>query len=181
VRALRLSDSDDQRALRIVRAEAGDLDVIIDIREDAARWLSERGIEQWPVGTFHRQSSYIAQRIAAGEEYLSNFEGSVVGTLRLQWSDPDMWPGIENDAGYVHGFAVRREWAGRLIGRRLLQWAEMQIAAAGRTYLRLDCVAHNKALCQYYERAEFRSRGQVESVWGKSRTLHQRFEKQVAR
>lgn len=164
--------------LRIVLAKESDLDLVVEIREEAARWLSEQGIEQWPVGLFVRTSGYIATRIAAGEEYLGYVGDSAVGTLRLQWSDPGMWPNVEDDAGYAHGFAVRRAWAGRRIGFQMLQWAGARVVAAGRSYLRLDCVAHNEALCRYYEQAGFAPRGQVESRWGAS-TLHQRFEKRV--
>jgi len=155
------------------------LTTIIEIRQEAARWLETKGIEQWPVGLFNQMADYLAERIAAGEEYIVFLGESVVGTLRLQRSDPRMWPESGDDAGYVHGLAVRRERAGRGIGLEMLRWAEGQVVDAGKSLLRLDCVAHNARLVRYYEEAGFARAGQVETKWDGG-TLHQRFEKRVS-
>ena len=167
-------------SLRIVRAQINDLDTIVAILEEGARWLSDEGIEQWPVGLFSALPHLIADGIAAGEFHLVYLGETPVGALRLQWSDERMWPGADDgEAGYVHSLAVRRAWSGRGIGRQMLAWSEAEVAAAGRAYLRLDCVAHNVRLLRYYEEAGFTRRGRMESHWGDSSTVHQRFEKRV--
>ncbi len=47
--------------------------------------------------------------------------------------------------------------------RRLLRWAEDTAAAAGKSYLRLDCMTANEALRADYERAGFSYRGEASS------------------
>jgi protein-tyrosine phosphatase len=84
-----------------------------------------------------------------------------VATLALKWNDPTFWGDRPADAGYVHALAVRRAHAGSGLGARLLAWAEEQVAAAGREYLRLDCRAENDELRRYYERQGFAPRGEV--------------------
>jgi len=84
----------------------------------------------------------------------------------------------EDDALYLHGFAVRRALAGRGISLAMLTWAAERRREAGKPLLRLDCVAHNARLVRYYDEAGFSRRGTVESRWA---TLHQRFEKPVTR
>jgi GNAT superfamily N-acetyltransferase len=76
--------------------------------------------------------------------------GRAVGTLALQWSDEETWGNVSEDAGYVHGLAIRRDSAGRGVGRELLRWAEGSAA-----------VAENRALHEYYGGAGFGYRGRV--------------------
>jgi ribosomal protein S18 acetylase RimI-like enzyme len=139
--------------LRVRGARAEDLDAVLSILEDAARWMVSRGIEGWTPGSFSRRR--IADLVDRGEMYLAVLAGEPVGTFALQWSDEETWGDVPDDAGYVHGLAVRREFAGMGVGRELLGWLENRVSLAGREYLRLDCVADNEALNEYYRRADF--------------------------
>jgi ribosomal protein S18 acetylase RimI-like enzyme len=85
--------------------------------------------------------------------------------LALQRSDEETWGTVAGDAGYVHGLAIRRGFAGTGLGRELLRWAENMVAASGKKYLRLDCVAENTAFNEYYVRAGFGCRGRVPVRW----------------
>jgi GNAT superfamily N-acetyltransferase len=62
----------------------------------------------------------------------------------------------------VHCLAIRRAFAGIGLGRYLLQWAEQRIAAVGKKFIRLDCMAENPALCAYYEQVGFTHRGETQ-------------------
>ena len=95
---------------------------MLSILEEAAQWLVYLGIDQWQPGSFSRRR--IADRIERGEMYLAQLRGRAVGTLALQWSDEETWGDVPADAGYVHGLAIRREFAGKGLGRELLRWAE---------------------------------------------------------
>jgi len=149
--------------IRVVQARASDLDTVLSILEEAAQWLVSRGIDQWQPGSFSRQR--IADRIERGEMYLAELGGRPVGTLALQWSDEEIWGNVFKDAGYVHGIAIRREYAGKGLGLELLRWAENRVASSGKKYLRLDCTAGNQTLNESYERAGFARRGRTR-VWG---------------
>jgi ribosomal protein S18 acetylase RimI-like enzyme len=145
-------------ALEVRRAEPDDLEEVVSILSEAARWLLERGIRQWP-DPFPRDRA--AALLERGNFYLVLLDGKPVATFALLWSDPAFWGEQPDDAGYVHAVAVRRAYAGRGIGERLLEWAEAQAAAAGRTYLRLDCMSNNEVLRAYYERLGFEPRGEA--------------------
>jgi GNAT superfamily N-acetyltransferase len=144
---------------------------VLSILEEAAQWLVYRGIDQWQPGSFSRRR--IADRIERGEMYLAELRGRAVGTLALQWSDEETWGDVPADAGYVHGLAIRREFAGKGLGRELLRWAEERVAASDKKYLRLDCVAENRALNEYYRRAGFSYRGGA-LVWGLEVSLYEK-------
>lgn len=157
--------------VEVVRAEPADIEAVLSILEEAARWLAARGIDQWQPGSSPRER--LANRIERGEVFLAVLEGRPVGNIFLQWSDEETWGDVPDDAGYVHGLAIRRGLAGRGLGRELLRWAENRAAAAGRKYLRLDCAAGNRALNGYYRRAGFAFRGRA-SVRGLQVSLYEK-------
>jgi GNAT superfamily N-acetyltransferase len=99
-------------------ARTADLDAVLSILKDAARWMVGRGIEGWTPGSFSRRR--IADLVDRGEMYLAVLAGEPVGTFALQWSDEETWGAVPDDAGYVHGLAVRRDFAGMGVGRELL-------------------------------------------------------------
>ncbi len=130
------------------------MDQVVAVLEEASAWLLSLGIDQWPA-RFPRH--IVAERLVTHEYYLAWNDDEAVGTFSLQSSDPDLWGERPDDALYLHGLAVRRDHAG--LGRQLLAWAERRVAAAGRRYLRLDCMAGNPALRAYYERVGYRHTG----------------------
>jgi ribosomal protein S18 acetylase RimI-like enzyme len=140
------------------RAAPQDLDTVVAILSEAARWLLGRGIRQWP-DPFPRDRA--AALLERGEFYLARVDGEPAATFALLWSDPGFWGEQPPVAGYVHAIAVRRAYAGRGLGEQLLDWAEEQVAAAGREFLRLDCMSDNSVLREYYERLGFEPRGEA--------------------
>lgn len=156
--------------IRIEQAQSSDLETVLDILEEAARWITSLGIDQWRPGDFRDNPTYrerIAHNISCGEVYLAFLDAQVVGTFTLHYGekvDKNIWSGISNleEALYLHRLAIRRAFAGRGLGRDLLQWAEKMVAARNKKYLRLDCMAENHPLCSYYERAGFTYRGEVQ-------------------
>jgi GNAT superfamily N-acetyltransferase len=161
--------------IKLVQAQSSELDTVIDILEEAASWLASRGIEQWLPGAFlgPRYGS-IAEQVNRGEVYLAILDGKPVGTLTLQWQDKKFWGDVPDDAAYVHRIAIRRACGGKGLGRQLLQSAESTAAKVGKTFLRLDCMAENAALCEYYERANFLCRGEIEGNGWRGRLYEKR-------
>ena len=151
--------------LELRRADAGDLEVVRSVLEEASAWLLARGIEQWPA---RWGDEWIVPALAEGETWLAADGGEVFGTITLQSRDDLVWPGEPPVAGYVHRLAVRRGAAGR--GADLLAWGEHQVVAAGRTLVRLDCWGGNARLRAYYEAAGYRHVDDVsERTWTVSR------------
>ncbi|MGB8683602.1 MAG: GNAT family N-acetyltransferase [Candidatus Binatus sp.] len=138
-------------SVEICLATPADLDDVLDILNQTARWLASRGINQWRVDGFPRE--LVAGDIARGEVYIARRERRAVGTFTLMWRDDLFWPGTKDEAGYIHRIAVRREARG--LGVELLKFAEHVTASTGRKLLRLDCFSGNAALCSYYEQAGF--------------------------
>ena len=154
-------------SVHMTLAVSADLDDVLDILLESARWLASRGINQWPADGFPRE--LIDRQISRGEVYVARSEARAVGTFTLQWTDDQFWPGATAAAGYIHRIAVRREARG--LGVDLLKFAERVTAATGRKLLRFDCFAGNRELCGYYERAGFVRRAEIEIDGGGDATV----------
>ena len=134
---------------------------VLDLLAEAAEWTAARGHPNWPARFSTR---LITKAIDAGELFVAEIDSRTVATLQLQWSDPRFWGDIDADAdaGYVHRLAVRRTDAGHGLGARLLDWADQQIRARDRSWLRIDVVSGNAPLRRYYESVRFLYRHDVE-------------------
>jgi len=149
---------------RIEAAQPHDLARYIDFLEEISTWLHARGIDQWRPGNFRRSATYYAESIAAGEVQLAFVGDELAGTLRVLLREPIVWPDETTDDGlYVHTFAVARAWASRGLGAQLMAWTEARAAAVGRPWVRLDCMADNQFLQNYYAQAGFRQRGDIDA------------------
>ncbi len=158
--------------LEIVRAGEHDLDGVLAVLDEAADWLVTKSIPgQWKSGSFSRQT--FADQIARGEVYVAKLGEETVGTITLQWSDELFWPSAPSDAGYVHKLALRPAYLRRGFGLQMLEWAERVSKAAGKKFLRLDCLAENGKIRSYYENLGFIHQGDVD-VQGWKAGLYQK-------
>ena len=137
----------------VVAARPGDAAVLARLRDEAARWLGARGIDQWVPGQF--PAAWLESTSSAPGAFLLRQGADVAGTVTVSWHDPMVWDDDLLAAGYVGHLIVARAFAGQGLGRRLLQWAEDSVAVSGRGLVRLDCPAENQALRALFESAGY--------------------------
>jgi Acetyltransferases len=171
------------------RAASADLPAVLALLAEAAGWLNERGVRQWPVGGF--PASRIEPLIAAGTLYVLEAAGdalpggagdaagapAILATIALDgYADPEFWtPGDRPEAAYyVHKLCTARACAGLGLGRALLDWAGLRTLADGLPWLRLDCAKANPALQDFYRAAGFRHVRTVDLPHRASGALFQR-------
>jgi hypothetical protein len=106
--------------LTVRAATHDDLPTVHEILDDAAAWLAERGIQQWPV-PYPREPTERA--LAERGLWVVCRAGRTVATMRTARRDPDVWGDDAFPALYVHALAVRREAPARGSGLGLLRWA----------------------------------------------------------
>lgn len=142
--------------LRFRLADDADLPALVRLRDDAARWMLANGVtNQWQPGQL--DEDHFRRTVArGGEVWLAEAEGRVTGAWELWWEDEDAWGPQPPVAGYVHRLMVDRGSAEPGDGLLLLRAAERRVAAAGRAFVRLDCLADNARLNAYYLDAGYR-------------------------
>ena len=142
------------RHFEVVPAKPEDIDKVLGILDEAASWLLQQNIPTvWKPKEFSRQA--FLDQISRGEVHIGLIDDEPAGTLTLQWSDPMWWGERQPDSGYVHKIAVRPAYAGQSIGREMLKWAEASARKANKKFLRLNCLAADRKIRDYYERAGF--------------------------
>lgn len=188
-------------SLTLRRADRADLPAALALLAEAAGWLNERGVRQWPVGGF--PAARIEPLIAAGTLYvleagggragglgdLEDLEGlkdadgrlgggaALVATMALDGhADPEFWTPDDRPqaAYYVHKLCTSRSCAGLGLGRALLDWATLRALADGLRWLRLDCAKANPGLQGYYRSLGFRHVRTVDLPHRASGALFQR-------
>jgi GNAT superfamily N-acetyltransferase len=140
--------------LRFTLASPSDENLVVSIYTEIGTWLHQsKGI----TGQWFKQLSCSDARhfINTGELYVVFKGEDNIGALRLSAEPDHLWTDCPAIALYLHSLAVRRAFAGQDLGRTMLAWAEEQAKAAGKSYLRLDCMAGNSYLRRYYTDAGY--------------------------
>jgi len=157
------ADEVESTCPRIRLATVAEAELAARILEETAQWCESRGVRAWSQGEFSNPSGRGRRQLGAdqagGSLYLVWLDGIAVGTFSLLMRDQRFWPMAPDDALYLHRFGVRLHAWG--IGRAAIRWMSAEARRRSRGYLRLDCLAENAAICRYYERAGFVSRGEM--------------------
>jgi GNAT superfamily N-acetyltransferase len=156
--------------VNVRKCQAADVAAVAALLDEATVWVGERGYEQWPL-PFPRDE--VAAAIERDEVFVAELDGDPVATVTLLWDDPLYWPDAPPDAAYVHKLAVSRACAGQKIGHAIVEWADQTAAAAGRDFLRLDCLRDNPGIRAYYERLGFEHRDDL-VVNGRDMSIYER-------
>jgi GNAT superfamily N-acetyltransferase len=145
----------DAMTLSIRQASCEDTATVVQILQEAARWLEERGQTLWRDAEL--QPERIASEVQQGLYFLAEDSGAAKGTIRFQLQDPEFWPDMPTgEAAFVHRLAVRRSAAGGSVSQTLLRWAVDRTRTLGLRYLRLDTEASRMRLRGLYEEFGFR-------------------------
>lgn len=151
--------------LEIRRATQADLPAVLEILNELSAWGAATGKKmEWPLPW---PSDYIAEIIETGEMYLAyradqsvdpsmdQAQDAPVATFALRSADEEAWGQQPSDAFYVHHLGVRRSQTGQGWGGQILEWSAVHALTNGKSFLRLDCIASNPFLQEYYKKAGF--------------------------
>ena len=141
------------------QATPAELALVMEILDEAARWLISRGIRQWESPPPPDCWTDFREEIARKRVYLVTPKASdeVVGTFRVAWSGAPLWKDDSN-AGYLYSLAVRPPFIGQGIGPAVIEWLTKRFTLLGKEKFRLDCIAANAELRKWYEGLGFRYR-----------------------
>lgn len=106
--------------LRITRAAIADYDTVMCILREAADCLTSRGNPQWEGWYLEVGERMLRERLVHHEVYLARRDAVPIGTVTIQWSDPEQWGerGLDDRAGYIHDIAIMRTVGGMRVGER---------------------------------------------------------------
>src|SRR5947208_2777021 len=117
------------RKILMRNAQADDLPAILSVLRDAAELPRARGMDMWAWVRTAAGEKLVADRIAAGGFYVGALNDQAVCTVRVEWSDSEIWDEDgDGRAGYIHSLAAIRQFKGNGIGAAMLDWSQQIIA-----------------------------------------------------
>jgi ribosomal protein S18 acetylase RimI-like enzyme len=154
---------------QISPANTEDLDDIVQLRENATKWLRTKQTDQWqePWPTAKRARERMLEGLQKGTTWIVRISSEPVATFVVdEFSDPGLWtePEQSERALYVHRFVVHRDYSGIKLGATLMDLIGARAAHGGYRWLRVDVWTTNERLQQYYRDLGF---ADVRTIRGK--------------
>jgi ribosomal protein S18 acetylase RimI-like enzyme len=147
----------------VCAASVDDLETILNILGETSDWLGSSGVHEMPNSLPDEINHQVEEEISRGRVFLARakLDNSTVGVMQIDWMDMLYWPMDPIGAGYINNFAITKSFQGNSIGKAMIEWAKEFVREQGRCFIRLNCLASNLPLRQYYERLGFIFRGEV--------------------
>jgi len=147
--------------LRQVRS--AEFDAVYGILHENATWLLSIDILQWPLDWLESISPVIKTSIDAGLFYAVEIDNEVAAVCEIKTAPEILWGNNQTEALYIHKLAIRRKYSDYGLGRNILDLIKSKAKQKNINFLRLDCVAHNDKLREYYESCGFNLEGIVDA------------------
>ena len=143
---------------KIKIATNDDSSVIIKMLKQIAQWMKDNEINQWMFLLDGGDDDEIEQARTNNETYIVMKDKGIVATFTLlskqsEW-DRDIW-GIDNSSKslYLHRLAIIPTYMRKGIGKSILTWIQDNVS--DKEYIKLDCVADNTKLNNFYMKNNF--------------------------
>ena len=148
--------------IEVKPAQLVDAQALADVLTEATQYKLAHNDKAW--GSEPYTVEEVTERISEGNTYAAWSGTTLVGTVMFLWEDEMTWGHQPPVAGYLHQAAIKDGFHGLGYGKQIFDWAADEVAAKGRTLLRLICRPDNLSLRKYYESLNF--------IYVKDRKIH---------
>jgi ribosomal protein S18 acetylase RimI-like enzyme len=145
------------------QANTSEFDLVFDVLYENATWLLSKGIFQWPLDWLESIRCEIKSSIDQGLFFVAEIQDEFAAVVEIRSAPEEIWKNNAVDALYIHKLAICRKYADRGLGVNVINQIKHQAIRQNIDYLRLDCVAHNDKLREYYESCGFKLKGIVDA------------------
>jgi predicted N-acetyltransferase YhbS len=150
--------------LQLRRALPDEHDVILGLIEQAARWLSSLGSDQWsePWPDEPGRNARVLDDLRKEKTWLAEDGGTAAATITLDPVDNGVWPAERRwePAVYLRRLIVDRRYGGLNVGAKLLDWAsDLAERKHHAQWIRIDVWTTNFSLHDYYRAQGFADAG----------------------
>lgn len=144
------------RSLYIKKASLDDLQMVTSLLKECAQWMKDGNIDQWRYLLQGGEDLDIKSAIKRNETYTVMKNEQLVATFTLspqqtEWDVHIFGKDEVENCLYLHRLAVSPSCMNKGIGKEILNWIEMYAnEKQDKDYIKLDCVANNRNLNQFY-------------------------------
>lgn len=139
--------------LEIRLATTADLEPVVSLVRETSKWLKTKGIHQWsenfPLSTLEAE---VAERAL---HVVLDGQQKIIGTVVLSRNSGHLWPADSASAVYLNRMVIAREFKGRSLGVKMIDWAKSCTRQQNIELLRLSCDKANPFLPGFYRRCGF--------------------------
>ncbi|NRB40602.1 MAG: GNAT family N-acetyltransferase [Pseudomonadales bacterium] len=140
---------------------AAQFDAVFNILEENARWFLAKNIKQWPLHWLASKETEIRLSIDSGHYYYTEINHQMAAIVEIKQEPEELWNNDSSAAIYMHKLAIQRKISASGLGIKMLDAIKDLASDHGADSIRLDCVAHNLKLRQYYEAYGFTFKGET--------------------
>lgn len=135
--------------------------------KNIALWMQENEINQWQYLLNGGDDEEILDAIKHKETFIVLKDEELIATFSLSekqydWDKHIFGEDSEGDSLYLHRLAVLPVYMGKGLGKELLNWIVGNFST-DKAYLKLDCVADNRKLNQFYLANGFHYLGETDN------------------
>ena len=151
--------------MRIARAAATDLPIVLDLIEEASGWLQLKDTDQWqkPWPSEDGRNARVLKGLQGGCTWIVRDGQVPAATVTITprrnvgvWSEPACTCNLAERAVFVHRLITARKYAGLGLGAELLDWAGLRGQRLyGARWIRIDVWSTNEGLHDYYLKRGF--------------------------
>ncbi|MCR8656771.1 GNAT family N-acetyltransferase [Paenibacillus endoradicis] len=149
-------------------AHKEEADEIMSLLLDTAKWLQNKGSQQWGELLRGHDSHNTVGSIEKEEVFVCKHHNEIVGVVILK-REPSAWDhqlwgseaNADDEAIYLHRLTISRKCANTGLGSALLNWCDSSISFRKKKFMRLDCIANNRKLFSFYESNHYEYMGQA--------------------
>ena len=132
------------------------LDEFVELMRANARWLKNRGLNQWSELLGPMGPAVIRSRFEEGQVFIAYKDDKAVGGIAVaefnhRWGRED-----EATAYWVHNIVRHPDSPARGLGAAILHWAEGRAMSSGKKFVRMEVFAASKGLVRYYENHQYK-------------------------
>lgn len=141
--------------MNLQQATTEQSNTVFAIIKENAQWLENKGIVQWPLTWINSIKDEILQSVERGLFYVIEAHNQITAVIELRTEPEAIWDYDQASSLYIHKLAINRLNAPKGTGRDVIELIKQQALAQKIPLIRLDCVAHNKKLRQFYQLCGF--------------------------
>lgn len=161
----------------VKKATVLESDKVISLLKDIAQWMRDKGIQQWGYLLEGGDDEEIRQAIMDQHTFIVLANNEIIATFTLspdqsEWDRHIFEIDATHDSLYLHRLAVKPKYMNFGVGKNLMKWIQ-ENHHSNKTYLKLDCVADNARLNQFYRENGFEYVGETDK--------HSKYEKILQR
>nr|WP_226641297.1 GNAT family N-acetyltransferase [Mesobacillus subterraneus] len=139
---------------------------IINLLKTTAQWIQNHGINQWQYLLSGGEDKEILEAVKQQETYIVLSDEELIATFTLSdtqsdWDRHIFGENHEEDSVYLHRLAILPSQMAKGIGKEILHWIDNNYST-DKSYLKLDCVADNSKLNQFYVANGFQYLGETD-------------------